>query len=421
MFRHAARTLAVRRASRTGSPRMIRVAVVGVMAGMCVVWLWPQAPSSVFRPIPTGVSFNVSVMQSASEGRAHAVAGGLAASGMPAFTRSLRNGDSHQVVVGPYVTLDEAEAAQRLVAAHGLRGRVLVDESVRRVAGHDGASQVSAGANVLLIAGAGRVAIVIELPSEPRQVVTRRVGERGLEIEAGPMPAAIGFQRWNAPAGVALLQRVSVDQSGTGESRGIRTRIAMSESASASVRMAGRRVYIDLSPLAGREGPPNGTLPSDEAGREGLPGILVSGEPGRKGPPYVMLASAGRTLTARQTGGNGPLSLAPAVQDYRVTIRPAVAKFDAIEPFVLSAVGSPAPEVLSALRQSLQALDQWMRNVRPPRQWQDAHYSLVSAISLTAEALSPEFTGDRTARARLAFARRDSAKMALNSGRPAIN
>lgn len=365
--------------------RVVGLMLLGLAAAGLVAWLRPQPPPRVFRTIPTGVSFSVAVMQSASEAGARAVAGRLAASGMPAFTRSLRNGASYQVVVGPYASLDEAEAAQRLVAGHRLRGRVLVDESVRRVAGHDGVPQVGAGANVLLIAGAGRVAIVIELSGEPRHVVTRPVGERGLEIEAGPLPAAIRFQQWNAPAGVALLQRVSVDQAGTGEGRGIRTRIVMSESASASVRTAGRRVYIDLSP--------------EEAGRED--------------PSYATLASAGRAVTARQAGGEGALYLAPEVQDYRVTIRPAVAKFDAIEPFVLSAVGSPTPEVLSTLRRTLQALEQWMRTVRPPRQWQDAHYSLVSAISLTAEALSPEFTGDRTARARLAFARRDSVKATL--------
>jgi len=390
--------------------------VAGVVAVTLAVWLWPPPPRA-FRTIPTGMSFNVSVMQSASEGRAHAVAGGLAASGMPAFTRSLRNGASYQVVVGPYASLDEAEAAQRLVAGHGLGGRVLVDESVRRVGGHDGVAQVSAGANVLLIAGAGRVAIVIELPSEPRYVLTRRIGERGLEIEAGPMPAAIESRQWNAPSGVPLLQRVAVDRAGTGESRAIRTRIAMSEFASASVRTAGRRVYIDLSPdQSGREGLPSGILASDEGGGQGLPSrILVSGEAGREGPPYATLASVRRASAARQTAIRPPLS------DYRVTIRPAVAKFDAIEPFVLSAIGSPAPEVLSSLRHTLQALELWMRTVSPPREWQDAHYSLISAVSLTAEALSPEFTGDRTARARLAFARRDSAKMALSSVLPTTN
>jgi hypothetical protein len=98
-----------------------------------------------------------------------------------------------------------------------------------------------------------------------------------------------------------------------------------------------------------------------------------------------------------------------------------VAKFDAIEPFVLSAVGSPTPDVMSALRRTLQALEQWMRTVKPPRQWEDAHYSLVSAISLTAEALSPEFTGDRAARVGEGFARRERVKAMLDYGLPATN
>jgi hypothetical protein len=109
------------------------------------------------------------------------------------------------------------------------------------------------------------------------------------------------------------------------------------------------------------------------------------------------------------------------VQDYRVTIRPAVAKLDAIEPFVFSAVGPPTPDVLSALERTLQALEEWMRTVRPPRQWQDTHEALVSAIGLAAEAVSPEFTGDRTALAREAFALRDAAKLRLDYRLPITN
>jgi hypothetical protein len=375
--------------------RICGLILFGLVAAGLAVWLRLQPTQIAARTIPTGASFSVSVTQSPSDERARAIAGRIAASGLPAFTRSLparrsaqregwRNGAWYQVIVGPYASLDEAEAAQRLLARQGFRAQILVDESVRRVAGHDGGPRVSAGANVLLIAGAGRVAVVIELPVEPRRVVTRPVGERVLEIEAGPIPAVIGFQRWNAPAGVALLQRVSVDQAGTGEGRSIRARIAMSEPARGSVRTAGRRLYIDLSP---RETQPE----------------LASGP------------------ALRQAGREGPLHGAPKVQDYRATIGPAVAKFDAIEPFVLSAVGSPTPDVLSALERTLRALDEWMRTVRPPRQWQDTHDSLVSAIGLAAEAASPEFTGDRTARAREAFALRDTARVMLDYQLPTTN
>lgn len=359
-----------------------------VVLAVCGLAAWYRQPPGqrVAGTIPTGAGFNVSVTQSPSEARARLIAGRIAASGMPAFTRLLpsrprarregaSSGASHQVVVGPYVSLEEAESAQHHLARQGFAARILVDESVRRIVRHDGVSpigvsHIGAGANILLIAGAGRVAVVIELPVEPRRVLTRPLGERGLEIEVGPVPAAIESQGWNAPSGVALLERIAVEQSGTGEGRSIRTRIAMSASAQGSVRVEGRRLYIDLFPAETR------TEPAD-----------------------VVRAAA--------------LSPEPAIEDYRVTIGPAVAKLDAIEPFVASAVGSPTPDVLFALEGTLQALEGWMQTVRPPRQWQDTHDTLVAAVGRASDAVSPAFAGDRAARAHEAFALRDAARSTL--------
>ena len=60
-----------------------------------------------------------------TEPLARTMAARMAAVGIPAFTR--RNNSSHEVVAGPYVSLDEADAAQRFLARRGFKARVLVD------------------------------------------------------------------------------------------------------------------------------------------------------------------------------------------------------------------------------------------------------------------------------------------------------
>ncbi len=370
------------------------VAVLGFVAAGLGMWVWTPSPVTPVRAIPTGAGFNVTMARSQDGGYARAIANRVEAAGLPAFTRDLGKGPSRQVVVGPYVSIDEAESVQRMLARQGFGARLLVDESVRRVQGDAEVADTTGGVTAVLIAGGGRLSVVIEMPVEPRYVFSRDpdsvradLVRRGgpldppafatLEINAGPVPGTVNSGRWHAPAGVALFQDLSIEQVADGESPSIRIRLVVSKSASTNVRVAGRRLYIDLWPL--------------EADAE---------------PEDVV-----RVVETRER----------VIEDYRVTIRPAVEKFDAIEPFVLAAVGTPTPEVLSALRRTLQALEEWMRTVRPPRQWQDAHYSLVSAVSLTAEALSPEFVGDRAARVGEAFARRERIKVMIDDVRPATN
>jgi cell division protein FtsN len=51
-----------------------------------------------------------------------AVVAQLAADGFPAFIRSRADGTSHQVIVGPYVSAEEAAAAQKSMASQGVSG-----------------------------------------------------------------------------------------------------------------------------------------------------------------------------------------------------------------------------------------------------------------------------------------------------------
>jgi general secretion pathway protein A len=70
-----------------------------------------------------GVSDSVvTVATLRSEQRAVAVAAQLVGDGFPAFTRRAADGISYQVIVGPYVSSEEAADAQRALQAQGLTG-----------------------------------------------------------------------------------------------------------------------------------------------------------------------------------------------------------------------------------------------------------------------------------------------------------
>jgi hypothetical protein len=345
--------------------------MMGVLGAGAVLWLRPPSEPITTRTIPTGAGFTVAVVQSPTESQARTIAARVASAGMPAFTR--RSGASYQVVAGPYVSVTEADAAQRVLAKRGFRARVLVDESVRRPPAYDGKPVLSAAANVLLISGAGSLAIVIEMAEEPRHVATT-VNESEIEIVAGPVASRLQPVRWKAPAGVALLRHVSIDEAAVGNVRSLRARVTTPRSTQATVRKSGRRIYIDLAKPA--------PLPQTEE----LPVSTVLA----RGPEQV-------------------------IEDYRVTIAPLMARLEAIEPFVMSAVSAPATDVMNALERSLRALQAWADEVTPPGQWRQSHEVLVSAVTKAAEAVSAGFSGDRTGKAREAFALRDAAKRSLGA------
>jgi hypothetical protein len=352
--------------------RLFSVAMVGVLGAGVVLWLRPPAEPITTSTIPTGAGFIVAVTQQPSEPRARTIAARVAATGLPAFTR--RSGASYQVVAGPYVAVDEADAAQRFLAKRGFRARVLVDESVRRPPGYEGKPVLSAAANVLLISGAGSLAIVIEMAEEPRHVATSALNRSELEIVAGPVASRLEPVRWQAPAGITLLRHVSIDEAAAGEVRSLRARVTTRGSAQATVRKSGRRIYIDLAEPA--------SLPQTEELQ--MTTVLARGRE-------------------------------QVIEDYRVTVAPLVEKLEAIEPFVMSAVSAPATDVMHALERTLRALGAWADGVTPPGQWRQSHEFLVAAVTKAAESVSAGFAGDRTSKAREAFAMRDAAKRSLET------
>lgn len=84
------------------------------------------APSTGFagesRTLDVQDSVTVSIASFRTEQRAASVTAQLVDAGFPAFTRRHPGGVWHQVIVGPYVSKEEADAAQQALQAHGVTG-----------------------------------------------------------------------------------------------------------------------------------------------------------------------------------------------------------------------------------------------------------------------------------------------------------
>jgi len=70
--------------------------------------------AAAFAPFAANAATTVTIATLRSEQRAAAVAAQLVEAGFPAFTRRHPDGVSHQVIVGPYTSAEEAMAVQPL-------------------------------------------------------------------------------------------------------------------------------------------------------------------------------------------------------------------------------------------------------------------------------------------------------------------
>ena len=87
------------------------------------------SPTPEIRTLDVRDSVTVTIATFRSEQRAAAVAAQLVEAGFPAFTRRDPAGVLHQVIVGPYMSPEEATAAQRALDAQGVTGSTVRLES----------------------------------------------------------------------------------------------------------------------------------------------------------------------------------------------------------------------------------------------------------------------------------------------------
>jgi hypothetical protein len=357
-------------------------------------WASPKAAPTIL----TGASFSLIVGSSRTPEPAAELERRLAGSGRPAFTRVVGRGTAHQVIVGPYVSLDEAESQQRSLARSGLPGaRVFVDDSLRNVPTNGRVAITAASPALVLVRAADRVALALELKNEPRQVTARRRDDGTLMVEIGPIDTAIDPQDWSAPDAVDLVQHVSVEEVAlTPDTRHARATLTLPPSTEANTRVEGRRVYIDLA----REKPP--VVPP-----------AASAAPPPPAPRRLAPASRGDADSAADVQRAAAVSDPP--RPAGESLQPLVARFERLVPFVQSAARTPAPDVLRALATSVDELDASLRQFRATPDTADAHGVLLSAAAAARRAIDPGSAGDRVAEARHAAMLVEAAKTVLPS------
>jgi hypothetical protein len=240
---------------------------------------------------------------------------------------------------------------------------------------------------VAVVPSAGQMSLVVELSDEARSVSTQQVTPTLLLVEAGPIALPLNRQILNAPSGLALLQRVSVDQGTTaGKEHVLRLGVTMKRPAPSTVRVVGRRVYVDF---------------------------MVADAPAAVAPPRA--ASAPIPLQQRQSRLTSNRSAAPAPAAGREVLTGATSRLEEIQPFLLSATSAPVPNptVLNAVADAISSVQESLRGMQPPAKRGPSFQLLVSAASMAKEAVSADFHGDRASKAKQSIAVLAAAKAQL--------
>jgi hypothetical protein len=365
-----------------------------------------QAPS-----VATGASFTVRVPRFAGERDARAIASRLARGGLPAFTWHV-DGPFPDLLVGPFVSIDEAEHAQRALAVHGYRrSRLHVDERLRSAR----LASASASPAVLAVAAPGRESLVFELTGEPRVMSGERVSATAFDVITGPTGSPIDAQEWSASPELRLIRHIVVEADATGE-RGLTARVTLAEGAPARVRAEGSRLYVDVEEPEGAN-PEAGAPPRLARAQAAPPETPTEPRVPAAGPPTTSpsnsapaaMPSATAVLPARPAAPGSP----DEVQRYRETMAPVFARFEEIQPFLRSAVAEGNPDVLGALAGTFAELEQTMHGVRVPPSALEGHSLLTSAVQLARAAAASGSASERTVQAREATAQFHAARARL--------
>ena len=324
--------------------------------------------------IATAASFSVSAGSFTTQLRAAAFAAALNSSGLPTLVRSRSEDRRFQVLVGPYVSTDEAEHAQRALAAWGLgEVRLVVDETMRgrpqRAAMFVGGETASDG--VVIVAAPGMSSVVFEMPSAPRQVEARRTSATTIDISIGQGTDAVETNVLHMPEGMLLASELTVDAAGGQDAR--HARLVVPEDIQSRLRLEGRRVYVDLA------------WPK--------PPWEVGGRASRatQSAPATAKPNDAQSEDAKQQSKDATQG------DYREQRRTAVERFKQVQPFLISALESPDTEVLAVLARTLGGVSESLTVATPPSDLAANHQLLLSSIAEASRAIAPFFAGDRRA------------------------
>ena len=317
-------------------------------------WLVKYGPPRVMATVATAASFSVSAGSFATEAKAATFAAALDASGLPILLRVRPDDGRFQVLVGPYVSTEEAERAQRNLAAWGLgEARLVVDDTMR--ARPQQASVFGVGEavsnTIVMVAAAGMSSIVFEMTEVPKEVEARRTGATTLDVDissrqrsAGSGQEAGSGQALSLPDGVVLVREMSAQSDEAGS---MRAHLVVPDGVESRLRLEGRRVYVDLAfPKA--------------------PWTIRRATPAAKSPAATTVA---------------------VEPDSREQLTAAVARFSEIEPFVSSALQSPEADVLAALTHSLEDLRTTVERLKVAPDVERNRLALLDAITNAVDAI----------------------------------
>jgi hypothetical protein len=244
---------------------------------------------------------------------------------------------------------------------------------------------------VVLLRVADRMSLALEMTGEPQRAALRVLSDRALEIEAGPVSGLVRDQQLAPASDDAFIRQVSI-QKYTNANRAafVRARVTFDAPGAGNVRVVGRTVYIDLTPMVALRP----TVPPAPrfSRREQIP----QNRRREAIPPDQQVARA-------QPRSGSQTSYAQAVQ-------PVLSRLTEIGPFLASAAKTPADDVLRAVGGTLSEVEQPLRAMNVPQASQPVHNVLLSAVATASRAVAPDFRGDRVIEAQRALALLDAAR-----------
>jgi hypothetical protein len=275
---------------------------------------------------------------------------------------------------------------------------MFVDDSLRKISS---AAPMALNGNpaLVLVGAASQHSLVLEFKQEPRQVSTKRGADGTVIVEMGPIATDVETQEWSAPSGVTLLRQVKVEEiAGSSEARHARATLTMPRSTMAHARVEGRRVYVDLMPAPP---PPPPSL---------APEPVAEPKPLARRPAATPVVASAPPAAASAAAAPAAAPPPPPAAD---TLRPVVARFERLVPFLQSATRTASPDVLRAVAASVDEVERLMREVAPSPETADAQSALSSALASARRAVDAGFAGDRVAEAHQAGMFVEAAKSVL--------
>jgi hypothetical protein len=236
---------------------------------------------------------------------------------------------------------------------------------------------------VVLLRVADRISLALEMTGEPQKAALRVLSSRALEVEAGPVSGVVREDQLAPASDAAFIRQVSIQRYTTGNRVAfVRARVTFDAPGAGNVRVVGRTVYVDLTPMV----------------------------PLRPNLPSTPRLSRREEVTRNQQVARPQQPKSGSQSSYEQEVRPVLSRLTEIGPFLTSAAKTPADDVLRAVGGTLSEVEQPLRVMNVPQASRPVHNVLLSAVATASRAVSPDFRGDRVIEAQRALALLDAAK-----------